>query len=90
LEIKASGAKIAKAIFVPIKNLEIYLEAEIDEKKEAGRIAKEKANLEKVIAALEAKLANSEFVAKAPENIVKTEQEKLANYKIELKKLADL
>jgi len=90
LEIKAGGEKIAKAIFVPIKDIEIYLEAEIDEKKEADRIAKEKANLEKVIAALEAKLANAEFVEKAPENIVKTEREKLANYKIELKKLADL
>ena len=87
LKIETSGPKISPAIFVPINELEIYLVAEVDAKKEAARLTKEKVNLEKVITNLEAKLANREFTEKAPANIVKIEQDKLANYKTELAKL---
>ncbi len=90
ITISAQGEKIAEAIFIPLNENEIYLLGAKDEEKEKERIAKEIANLKKVIAALEGKLSNQEFVAKAPATIVAQEQQKLANYRLELDKLAGL
>lgn len=90
ITISAPGEKIAEAIFIPLNENEIYLLGAKDEEKEKERIAKEIANLKKVIAALEGKLSNQEFVAKAPAAIVAQEQQKLANYRLELDKLAGL
>ncbi|HNX10770.1 MAG TPA: valine--tRNA ligase [bacterium] len=87
LTIAAQGEKIADAIFIALGDMEIYLVAEIDPAKEAQRIAKEKENLNKMIASLESKLNNAEFVAKAPEKIVAVEKAKLENYRQELDKL---
>ncbi len=50
----------------------------IDKEKETQRLVKEKEKIEKEIARLNGKLDNPNFVAKAPENIVAEEREKLA------------
>jgi valyl-tRNA synthetase len=88
LEILPSGPKIEDAIMIAIGNIEIYLIGGKDEAKEAERLAKEKVRLEALIKAQESKLSNTDFVSRAPENIVKAEKEKLENYKIELGKIA--
>jgi valyl-tRNA synthetase len=90
LTVKVSGEKMAAAIFIPLEKNEIYLIGAKDEAKDKERLAKEKVNLEKVIAALENKLNNAEFTAKAPAQIVAAEQAKLANYRLELEKISNL
>ena len=60
-----------------VGDIEIYLIGAIDKEKEQERIKKEIANLEKVITNTEKKLSNKQFVEKAPEQVVKNEQEKL-------------
>ncbi|MEI7620132.1 MAG: valine--tRNA ligase [Candidatus Falkowbacteria bacterium] len=90
LTVEAQGEKIADAIFIPMEKNEIYLLGAKDEEKDKERLAKEKINLEKVITALENKLSNAEFTAKAPAQIVEAEQTKLANYRLELEKISNL
>ena len=87
LEIKKSGKKIPEAISLIVCGVEIYLLVEVDEEKEKIRLEKEIANLEKIIKAAEARLANQEFIDKAPAEIVKKEKDKLAGWRAELKKL---
>ncbi|MCK9439255.1 valine--tRNA ligase [Patescibacteria group bacterium] len=74
-------------VLISIGDIEIYLLGAIDEEKEKIRLAKEKENLEKMIAMLEKKLSNKEFVENAPEQIVNNEKEKLEKYKTELNKI---
>lgn len=87
LEIKESGEKPEQAIMVAVGSLEIYLLGAIDQEKDRERLAKEKANLERLMAIQEAKLNNQEFVSRAPENIVAAEQAKLDSYRQELDKI---
>lgn len=89
ITISKKGEKIDKAITAVVSSIEIYLSGEIDEAKEKDRLLKEAANLEKLIGLQEQKLANREFVDRAPGHIVAAEKEKLANYKIELLKIKD-
>jgi valyl-tRNA synthetase len=84
LEIKESGGKIEEAIFITVSGIEIYLIGAIDKSKEKERLQKEIANLEKLITSIEGKLANEEFVARAPEKIISQEKERLTNYREEL------
>ncbi len=58
-------------IFIPAAQL-------VDFKKELERLQKEKKELEKTEAMLKGKLGNEGFLAKAPENVVAAEKEKLA------------
>gem|GEM_PF-4501505 len=90
LTVQASGEKITDAIFIALQKNEIYLLGAKDEAKDQERLAKEKANLEKVISALESKLSNAEFTAKAPAQIVAAEQAKLDGYRLELEKITSL
>lgn len=87
LTIEEKGEKIDGAILIPCGEMEIYLIGAIDEAKEKERVAKEKANLEKMISSLKAKLNNEEFVSKAPEAVVNSEKERLAKYETELEKI---
>ncbi|MDD4333519.1 MAG: class I tRNA ligase family protein [Patescibacteria group bacterium] len=87
LEIKAKGEELSDAIYAVAGGVEIYLIGAVDAKKEKVRIEKEVANLEKLIKNLKNKLANKEFVDKAPQEIVKNEKDKLENYRSELEKL---
>jgi valyl-tRNA synthetase len=59
----------------------------VDFEKELARIAKEKANAEKQLAGIEAKLKNEAFVSKAPETVVNAEREKADKLRALLEKL---
>lgn len=83
-----NGLNTDNAILITINDLEIYLIGAIDEEKEKIRREKEIENIKKMIKLLEEKLENQDFIEKAPQKLVKLEQEKLNNYKNELNKLS--
>jgi valyl-tRNA synthetase len=87
VDIKDNANKIEGAIMAVSNGIEIFLLGAIDKKKELERLNKERLNLEKLINIQEKKLANRDFVSKAPEQVVKIEQEKLAKYKLEIDKV---
>ena len=66
---------------------DIYLIGEIDKEKEIERIKKEKANLEKQIKIIKNKLANKDFVKRAPKAIVDQERKKLESLEKEIGEL---
>ncbi|MDR3349798.1 MAG: valine--tRNA ligase [Acidaminococcales bacterium] len=70
--------KPENAVTSVISGAEIYLPLRglIDVEKEAGRLGKEKEALEKELSRLVDKLANREFLAKAPAAVVAKEEEK--------------
>lgn len=78
-----------KAVVVVVQDTIIYLLEAVDPEKEANRLAKEQSNLEKLIANLKGRLANQEFISRAPAHIVAQEQAKLAAYQAELNKLKE-
>jgi valyl-tRNA synthetase len=61
------------AVFVPLGDA-------IDVRKECDRLADEVARLGKLVAGQRAKLANEQFVAKAPPTVVERERQKLATW----------
>jgi valyl-tRNA synthetase len=69
-------------IFLPLADL-------IDLAKEHLRLSKELQRLEGLHKSLTAKLGNEKFLNQAPPEIVKNEQEKLANIEMNLKKVKD-
>jgi len=87
LEIKDRGEKISGAISAAIGDIEIYLLGAVDSVKEKVRLEKEIINLEKMIASAESRLANKEFIDKAPAAVVKKEKDKLKGWQAELKSL---
>jgi valyl-tRNA synthetase len=89
LEILESGTPINEAIFAPIGAIEIYLLGAVDKERESERIKKEIESLEKAVAGVRAKLANQEFVERAPAAVVEKEKEKLATWEAELGKLRE-
>ncbi len=60
-------------VYLPLADL-------IDLDKELDRLNKEKDNLEKELARVSGKLANADFVGKAPEKVILAEREKLGRY----------
>ena len=77
----ASGAVVGGSeIFVPLEGL-------IDLDAERARIEKEIARLQQAIEATERKLANESFVARAPQDVVEKEREKLASFRTTVEKL---
>lgn len=88
--VKNSGEKIEKAILTTIGEIEVYISVIVDQAKEQQRLQKEKKNLEKLIDNQNKKLNNKEFINKAPQKIVETEQKKLETYKTELKKIINI
>lgn len=87
LDIRESGEKLSGAIVVIVGEVEIYLLGGIDVDKEKARLTKELAILEKLILVQESKLANQEFVDRAPAQIVAAEKNKLEAYKLDLEKI---
>ena len=61
----------------------------VDIEKELERLAKEIQKAEKNVSGLRAKLSNENFVARAPENIVAAEREKLEKAENLLQQLKD-
>jgi valyl-tRNA synthetase len=70
-----------------VHNLRIMLDVKVDPAAERDRLAREIARLEAEIAKVNAKLANESFVARAPEQIVAQERERLAGFEATLNKL---
>ena len=70
----------AARIFMPLFEL-------VDFEKELARIAKEKANAEKQLNGINAKLSNEKFLEKAPETVVNGEREKAEKLKALIEKL---
>jgi valyl-tRNA synthetase len=87
IEIKVDGEQVKDALSVVVGDVEIYLLVPIDSAQESLRLAKEQAKLKKLIEIQLQKLANQDFIGRAPANIVAAEQAKLANYERELKKI---
>ncbi len=87
LEIKEQGEKISGAVLAISGKTEIYLLGAVDKEKEEARLLKEKANLEKLLEIQTNKLANQEFIARAPEKIVALEKEKIVSYQQDLEKI---
>lgn len=69
-------------IFMPLEDL-------IDFDREKERLFAEKAKLEKEVSRAQAKLANDNFVQKAPANVVEGEREKEREYKSMLAKVLE-
>lgn len=72
--------KPAQAASAVIGNIALHvsLEGLVDVAKETDRLTKELATTEKYVTNLETKLANNDFVSRAPENVIATEKAKLA------------
>lgn len=87
VEIKESGPALEKAIAATAGTIEIYLLGGASPEAEKKRLEKEHQNLEKVVASQSAKLANADFISRAPAAIVAAEKEKLAAYQAELDKI---
>ncbi|MFH1744645.1 MAG: valine--tRNA ligase [bacterium] len=87
LEIRSAGDEIADAINIAVGNIRIFLIGAVDKEKEKVRIKKDIDNLEKVINKLKNKLANQEFLDKAPKNIIERERKNLKEREEELKNL---
>lgn len=82
LEIKQELNAPEKAMSAVITGAEIYLPLEglIDIKQEVERLEKELENLNFEVERVQKKLANKGFVDKAPEDVVKAEQDKEKDY----------
>lgn len=89
LIIQAKGEAINEAIYFSESGVEVYLVAQIDKGKEKLRLEKEFIKLEEYITALEAKLGNEEFTAKAPKALVDKEKAKLSQAQSELGKIKE-
>lgn len=87
IRIYGRGKKQKNAIYTTVGNIEISIIGGVDKEKELIRIKKEIENLQKSISIIEQKLANKEFIEKAPAEIVKRENDLLVVKKIELSNL---
>jgi valyl-tRNA synthetase len=89
IKITKNGAEIKNSAHTVITGINIYipLEGLIDSKKEKENTQKEIDNLKKYISGLENKLSNKTFVQKAPAEIIKQEQKKLAEAKTKISEL---
>ena len=90
LEIKKSGAKIKNVIYLTVNGIEIYLIMPgFDFKAESQRLNSKIKEQSARIIVLKKKLANKEFIKKAPVEIVSKEKEKLIQWQTEAKQLKE-
>lgn len=75
------------AVRASANGCEIYVEGLSDPAAEQQRLAKRRDDLTKEIAAMEGRLSNTGYIAKAPPKLVEETQQKLAEAKAELAKL---
>lgn len=83
---KFDGAHAA-SVFTKDVEVHVPLEGVIDVEKEKGRLAKEKAQLEKFLEGVQGKLKNKKFMESAPEEVVTKERQKEEDATEKLKKI---
>ena len=83
ITIAPNADKPDNALSSVIRGIDIFIETAgaIDQEKEKARLTKEADRLSGLIRSIEGKLNNPGFVSKAPEQVVKAEQEKLDSIK---------
>ncbi|MBR6351702.1 MAG: class I tRNA ligase family protein, partial [Firmicutes bacterium] len=84
LQIQPAGTAApeeAKSAALPGVEVYVPLDELLDYKAEFERLIKERDRLENEVKRTEGKLANEQFVSKAPEKVINNEREKLANYR---------
>ena len=88
---KISQEKPQNAITAVVKGIEIFLPIRglIDIDKEIARLTKEETTLEKEISRIDGKLSNQGFLAKAPQDVVEKEKEKLFEFNEKLNSIKD-
>jgi len=87
LEIKEKGDKIKDTVYLVVGDIEIYLLGMVNKEKEIKNLEKEINNLKKYLSQIENKLNNKNFIANAPDEIIKKEREKYQENIIKLEKL---
>ncbi len=89
-EIIKSLARLEKLEFVKSgAEISLYMDGAVDAVKEKSRLEKEIQELKKYIFSLENKLANTEFVKNAPNEIIDKEKDKLSEAKLKRAKLEE-
>ena len=91
LEILSQANKPATAVGFVEGSVEVFIDlvGVVDLEKEKERLQKELQSLEKYIAGIEGKLGNADFVAHAPEVVIKKEKQKLEEAKEKLVKISN-
>ena len=81
--------KPSKSAAAVIHGMELYipLGGLVDLDKERLQLNKRKTKIELLLSDIKKKLSNENFVSRAPENIVKREQDKMIDLKDELEKI---
>ena len=79
----------AHAVLADGSEVFVALEGEIDVQRECGRLSGELARLDRQLSGLEAKLANQNFIARAPGEVVAREREKERGWRDQRQALAD-
>ena len=79
----------AHAVLADGSEVFVALEGEIDVQRECSRLAGELARLDRQLSGLEAKLANQDFIARAPSEVVAKEREKERGWRDQRQALAD-
>ncbi|MBM3228260.1 class I tRNA ligase family protein, partial [Candidatus Peribacteria bacterium] len=83
-----SHTNVASA-FLPDMEVHVSLEGLIDKDAERKKLQQEAENLQRFLAATEGKLANADFIARAPEKVVAIEREKLRANAEKLQKITE-
>ena len=83
------GTRPEKSSVAILPGCEVYvpLGGVVDVEKELGRMKKEIANLEKLIAGIDAKFANPEFASRAKPEVVEAERDRRAEFSSKLERL---
>ena len=78
-----------KSAATVIHGMELYipLGGLVDLDKERSQLNKRKTKIELLLSDIKKKLSNENFITRAPEDIVKREQDKMIDLKAELKKI---
>ncbi|HEY7090380.1 MAG TPA: class I tRNA ligase family protein, partial [Tepidisphaeraceae bacterium] len=86
-DVRADLQPVANAARATAAGCEIFVEGLVDADAEKQRTTKRRDELTKQIAALEGRLNNTGYIAKAPPNLVQQTKDQLAEAKAELEKL---
>ena len=90
LTIMESGEKPHNALYIKVGGIEVYLPLGLMKREEEqGKIQKQVETLKTLMANIDQRLKNEEFVSRAPKNVVEKEKEKRKDYASEIMKLEE-